>query len=162
MELEYLKKSIVEPCGFSITNLEAALESKEYAAHNFMLNECNVQYREGKITPTKTGLFVTLWKRDNNGITAPFDGSDSLDYCIIAARKEANIGFFIFSKAALLEHKILSNLTTVGKRGFRIYPPWEVTTSKQAEKTQQWQRQYFINLSYPNSFAVSQALKLLR
>lgn len=31
-----------------------------------------------------------------------------------------------------------------GKRAFRVYPPWAVTTSRQAAASQAWQAEYFL------------------
>jgi MepB protein len=41
-----------------------------------LLNGLRVQYRVAKITPTKVGQFVTLWKRVGRGPIQPFDLSD--------------------------------------------------------------------------------------
>ncbi|MNT01813.1 MepB protein [compost metagenome] len=32
------------------------------------------------------------------------------------------------------------------KEGIRVYPPWDTTNSKQAQKTQNWQLAYFLNV----------------
>ncbi|RYE38879.1 MAG: MepB domain containing protein, partial [Sphingobacteriales bacterium] len=40
-------------------------------------------------------------------------------------------------------HDILSGNGKNGKRGFRVYPPWDLTENSQARKTQQWQLEYF-------------------
>jgi hypothetical protein len=42
-------------------------ESLEYAACSFKLNSMSVKFRVAKITPTKIGQFVTLWKRVSKG-----------------------------------------------------------------------------------------------
>ncbi|TRW95625.1 MepB family protein [Flavobacterium gawalongense] len=33
-----------------------------------------------------------------------------------------------------------------GKRAIRVYPPWDTTTNKQAQKTQKWQLDYFLEI----------------
>ncbi len=111
-ELERINKSVFEPCGLELTNVETELESQEYFAHTFQLGGKNVKFRTSKITPTKTGQFVTIWKRNEKGITEPFDISDNLDLYIIASRKDSNFGFFIFPKTVLHENKILSDKRT--------------------------------------------------
>ena len=78
---------------------------------------------------------------------------------IISVRKENNFGQFIFPKAVLLEKGIFSTSTKEGKRATRVYPPWDVTTSKQAQKTQTWQMNYFLEIS-KNECIVSKAQKL--
>lgn len=96
-----------------------------------------------KITPTKTGQFVTLWKRNSNGITEPLDSIDPFDFVIIAARFDNHFGLFIFPKHVLATQGIITHQDKSGKRGFRVYPPWDKAVNKQAMKTQEWQCEYF-------------------
>lgn len=138
------KELVYDPSGFLLTNFTHHTESSEYEACSFALNSKQVEYRLAKITPTKIGQFVTIWKRNEAGITAPFDQSDKLDFILVAARSGDNFGQFIFSKAVLVEKGILSKKGKGGKRGIRVYPPWDKPTSKQAEKTQAWQSAYFL------------------
>ncbi len=56
-------------------------------------------------------------------------------------------GQFIFPKSILLVKGILSDGEKDGKRGFRVYPPWDKAVNKQAKQTQQWQLQYFTDSS---------------
>lgn len=81
-----------------MTALQKEDESEEYSAYRFVLNGQKICYREAKITPTKTGQFVTLWKRNQTGIIAPFDYSDPIDFVIVNVRKDLNWGHFIFPK----------------------------------------------------------------
>lgn len=142
-------------CGLQISNYKINDESKEYGARLFVLNTQTIQFRISKITPTKTGQFVTIWKRNAHGITVPFDESDELDYIIISGRKENNLGYFIFPKRALIEHGIISVKNKTGKRGIRVYPSWDVPENKQAIKTQKWQLQYFLNMSTDNQIDIN-------
>jgi hypothetical protein len=73
--------------------------------------------------------------------------SDELDFIIIFTEKEESKGVFIFPKAVLHQKKIISDENKDGKRGIRVYPPWDLVTSKQGLKTQEWQVKHFINLS---------------
>ena len=57
---------------------------------------------------------------------------------------EDKLGQFIFPKELLAKNKIITHNGSDGKRGIRVYPPWDITSSKQAEKTQTWQLNYFI------------------
>ena len=82
-DLKLVKELVYDKCGFDLTNLKKNLESKEYGACTFELNGKSIQQRFSKITPTKSGQFVTIWKRINNGITEPFDNSDDFDFIII-------------------------------------------------------------------------------
>ncbi len=143
-DLELAEELFYKECGFEISNLKLHLESTEYGACTFNLGNHRIEYRVSKITPTKIGQFVTIWKRNNEGITAPFDISDDVDFIIINSREGDNVGQFIFPKYILVEKRILSQNGKDGKRGIRVYPPWDITTNKQAQKTQSWQLEYFV------------------
>jgi len=92
------------------------------------------------------GQFVTFWKRNTNGITEPFSEKDLFHYYIIHVKKGNRKGQFVFPKPILIAHGIISTEKNVGKRGFRVYPIWDRTTNKQAEKTQKWQLDYFLEI----------------
>jgi len=66
---------------------------------------------------------------------------------IISTRKGDLFGAFIFPKMVLYQQKIFSDKNKDGKRGIRVYPPWDLARSKQAQKTQEWQTNDFVNLS---------------
>lgn len=140
---------IYSQCGFTLTNFQLHSESSEYTACSFELDDQKAEYRVSKITPTKTGQFVTVWKRNNQGITAPFDISD-LDFIIITSKSGNKMGQFIFPKSVLVEKGIITNKGKQGKRGIRVYPPWDSVKSKQAEQTQRWQTKYFVLIEADN------------
>jgi len=152
---------IYDPLGYQIINLKMESESQEYSACSFKLNSLKIIYRVSKITPTKTGQFVTIWKRDKAGITIPFDEQDDFDLMIITAISEHNFGQFIFPKNTLAQQKIITKNGVGGKRGIRIYPPWDTVTNKQAEKTQQWQLAYFFPINVNQSTDLALAKKLI-
>jgi hypothetical protein len=130
-----------------LQNLVWNSESTNYGACSFELNNYKIQYRVANITPTKIGQFVAIWKRNNNGITAPFDVADSLDFMIISVRDSGSFGQFIFPKSVLVSKGIISKNEKGGKRGIRVYAPWDITTeNKQAIKTQDWQANYFVEI----------------
>lgn len=131
-------------------------ESVEYAACQFILNNLSVLYREAKITPTKTGLFVTLWKRSAQGPIRPYELTDHFDFVVICTRNQNQFGQFVFPKAILVSKGIVSTATKEGKRGFRVYPPWSNTSNKQAQQTQQWQSDFFIGLTADTSINQNQ------
>lgn len=142
-ELLQIKTTVYDTCNFEFSNLVNDSESEEYQACLFKLNSFQIIHRLSKITPTKIGQFVTIWKRNTKGITVPFDFSDDFDFIIITSKSGENLGQFVFPKSVLLEKGIISNNNTSGKRGIRVYPTWDIPTSKQAEKTQNWQIKYF-------------------
>ncbi len=139
-------KEKYQELGLEVTNFDLELESKEYEACRFEVENKLTLGRTAKLTPKKNGLFVTLWKRDKNGITSPFDEFDSIEFAFILVTENEKSGYFKFPKETLLQKGILSTTKKDGKRGFRVYPPWALTTSKQAEKTQQWQLHYFTKI----------------
>lgn len=145
-ELLKVKELIYDPCGFEFTNLYKEPESKDYGAYKFKLNDLHVIFRIAKITPTKIGQFVTLWKRNNNGPIEPYDTCDELDLFVVSTRKDEHLGQFILPKSVLLEQGILSKNNKGGKRALRVYPPWDEAPSKQAKQTQKWQLDYFLSI----------------
>lgn len=132
------------PANLALTTIQQDIESKEYSAYTFAINNKIILFRTAKITPKKAGLFVTCWKRIEYGPIMPYDITDQLDFFIINIKKKTEKGHFIFPKTILLEKDILSVNGSGGKRGFRVYPPWHVLTSKQALQTQTWQCHYFV------------------
>lgn len=142
-ELLQIKELVYDKYNFEFSNLLIDSESEEYQACSFKLNSFQIIYRLSKITPTKIGQFVTIWKRNDKGITTPFDVSDNFDFIIITSKSEDKLGQFVFPKSILQEKGIINNNNNSGKRGIRVYPSWDIPTNKQAEKTQNWQLRYF-------------------
>ncbi len=130
-----------------ITKLKEERESQEYKACTFNIYNRKIISRKAKITPKKIGQFVTLWQRNENGITQPFHEDTAFDFCVITVKKDTLLGQFIFPKSILIKKGILTTPQKEGKRGFRVYPLWDTPTSKQAQKTQQWQLTFFINIT---------------
>lgn len=149
-DLELVKERLYDRCGFTLTDLKVNAESVAYGACSFKLNGQTVEHRTSNITPTKTGQFVTLWKRNKNGVTQPFDSTDAIDIVVITSKSVDTLGQFIFPTSVLVGKGIISQPGKEGKRGIRVYPPWDVATSKQAEKTQQWQVEYFVTIKGKN------------
>ena len=74
----------------------------------------------------------------------PHEEIDDFDLLVINVKKDSLFGQFIFSKEILLKQDIISGVNKKGKRGFRVYPDWDIAMSKQAIKTQKWQLSYFL------------------
>jgi len=142
-ELNLLHELLKQQGQQGVGNAVPEAESLEYDAYSLILNGSKAIYRKAKITPTKSGQFVTIWKRNAHGITTPFSIHDNVKFCVIAARIEDQLGFFIFPSEILNHQRIFSDENRDGKRGIRVYPPWDVAKNKQAQKTQQWQLKYF-------------------
>ncbi|QHL89426.1 MepB family protein [Nibribacter ruber] len=145
-ELANAIKEVYEACSLQITDLVVEPESQEYKACRFRVNGAVVLGREAKVTPKKVGQFVTFWKRNEKGIIAPFFETDPFDYYTVNVRTENRFGQFVFPKAALIKKGIVSTEQKEGKRAFRVYPPWDVVHSKQAEQSQKWQLAFFLDL----------------
>ncbi|MBO9673636.1 MAG: MepB family protein [Sphingobacteriaceae bacterium] len=159
--LKTINNSVYIPLNYQFRNLQIENESQEYAACTFELNRLKIKHRLSKITPAKTGQFVTIWKRNEAGITTPFHEQDEFDLLIISVNSADHSGHFIFPKNILVQHKIITAKGIEGKRGIRVYPPWDVVTNKQAEKTQQWQVPYFLQIDFNGNTDLARAEKLI-
>ena len=138
-------KNIYEPSGLTVTSPPAEEpEGAAYGACRFALNDRPICFRVAKITPTKNGQFVTLWKRPESGVITPFDAADPIDFFVVVTVDGEHSGQFIFSKDVLIAQGIVSRGGKSGKLAMRVYPPWVKTESKQAAATQQWQIKYFL------------------
>lgn len=137
---------VFDICGFQLSNLKLEKESLAYSACQFELDGTAVLFRLAKITPTKIGQFVTFWKRSNKGTIAPYEVADAIDFFIINTKSKNEFGQFIFPRLVLAEQGIISTHLKEGKRVMRVYPPWDLPSSKQAQKTQQWQLPYFLEI----------------
>lgn len=150
-DLLALQKLVYEPNGLTVSDLTKEAESKKYGAFEFKLNDRQVKFRVAKITPTKVGQFVTLWKRIGNGPILPYDVTDPIDLFVISVHNSEHFGQFVFLKAVLHEKGILSKEGKGGKRAMRVYPPWDKTHNRQAKTTQAWQLLYFFEI-HPNGY----------
>lgn len=113
---------VYKPANILCAEIQPETESAEYGAHSFKLNNCNIRFRVAKITPTKIGQFVTLWKRVAEGPIQPYDMADPVDFFVISVRKDNHLGQFVFPKSVLCQHDIVSNAGQGGKRAIRVYP----------------------------------------
>ncbi|MDA9311979.1 MepB family protein [Vicingaceae bacterium] len=67
------------------------------------MNEPRVIYRSSRITPKKIGQFVSVWKRNNAGITEPQHVNDDFDHFVIQCEKGNDVGQFVFPKSILVK-----------------------------------------------------------
>ncbi|MBL6445950.1 MepB family protein [Fulvivirga sp. 29W222] len=141
-----IKHKVYAPCSFEITDYFEETESKEYSACQFILNGRSIICRSSKITPKKVGQFVTFWKRKGNGPIEPFHESDSIDLYVVNVADKGKLGQFVFPKSILIKKGVISTPVKEGKRAIRVYPPWDKVKNKQAERTQKWQLEYFLNV----------------
>ncbi len=144
-------------CGLILENFAPEDKSSAYYAHTFTIKDKRGLFRIAKITPTKAGSFVTIYKRGVDSIISPYEVSDSIDFVVIAVVDGNNVGEFVFSKTVLCEKNIFSIDGKEGKRAMRVYAPWDKITSAQALNTRKWQGAYFANL---NPLCMESTLKL--
>ena len=150
--MDKINSEIYRKCGLTISDFITEPESKEYCASQFQVNGQLAISRTAKITPKKVGHFVTFWKRNTKGITEPFSEKDNFHFYVINVKRENHYGQFVFPKSILITKGIVITEKKDGKRGFRVYPVWTTPTNKQAEKTQQWQLDYFYEIGGTTDF----------
>jgi hypothetical protein len=138
---------IYKNCSFQISNFKKDSESSAYDGWQFELNNSSIIARKAKITPTKIGQFVTFWKRNKIGIIEPFQETDAIDFYVVNVESSNLLGQFVFPKSVLINQGIISTKIKEGKRAFRVYPIWDQPKSKQAERTQKWQLNYFYQIN---------------
>ncbi|MBU3024571.1 MepB family protein [Zobellia galactanivorans] len=157
-DLQYLVSNVYSPCGLTLGDFKLEPESQEYGACRFLLDSHKVIFRNAKITPKKVGQFVTFWKRADNGPICPFEESDDFDCFVINVSKGHLLGQFVFPKEVLVTKGIVNTPKKEGKRGFRVYPIWDVATSKQAQSTQNWQLRHFFEIHDETNYNKVQSL----
>jgi hypothetical protein len=159
-DIHAAKNLVYNPCKFDCSTPLPEAHNAEYGAYVFSLKGLLIRFRVAKTTPTKVGQFVTLWERIGNQPIQPYGALDPADLFVISTSDGNNFGQFIFPKAALCKHNILSIDGKGGKRAIRVYSPWVKTTSRQAQKTQMWQLEYFLEIpeNAPIDYARAQML----
>ena len=154
------KKLFFKKCEFEVLNIEIEKESSDYCALRFEIDSQKILFRQAKITPTKIGQFVTLWKRNiEKNVIEPFEVSDKIDLFVINVKTEIRFGQFVFPKSILIEKGIVTDKKE-GKLAIRVYPSWDVAENKQAIKTQKWQLDYFLEIPIDGNLDVNR-VKLL-
>lgn len=102
--------------------------------------------RTARITPTKPGAFVAVWKRDEGGSTRPFTADESLSGLLVFVAEQERFGVFQFTTAHLTTLGYARSELHPGKRGFRLYAPWCSDLNPQASRTQRAQAAAFFEL----------------
>ncbi|MGO2093217.1 MAG: MepB family protein [Mammaliicoccus sciuri] len=119
----------------------------KYEACSFQIQNITYRSRRAKKTANKKGYFVVFWVKDQNDQNRPYTYSETPDKLIIAILDNNKKGLFIFPKDILLKQKIISNHEIKGKMAMRVYPPWENPLNKTASQNQNWQKEFFVDLS---------------
>ncbi len=150
-ELAFFQK-FTEALRLPFENLSVVEENVRYNALQFTVGNVVFQFRVARQTQTKSGHFVVFWKRSVSSQSVPYDVEDAFDVFLIFASSWDDVlqkdryGYFVFTKAVLREHGVISYHGVGGKRGLRVYAPWEVAGNHQAQRTQEWQIKSFFEV----------------
>lgn len=167
-EVESLLIKVFVPTGYQITKkieLDPVPESSKYDGLNFALNGRSIIYRKGKVTSDRPGAFLAVWHRPlSSDSNKPIPlAAKEFDYLFVHVENYSNLselehrtkhGMFIFSVSLLIEKGIVSSVTSKGKTGFRVFPPWcqdrgvigTKVFSESGKKTQCWQLPFFLDI----------------
>jgi hypothetical protein len=107
--------------------------------------------RTARITPTKPGAFVAVWKRGKDGSTGPFTADESMSGLLVFVEEQERFGVFQFTTEHLTSLGYVSSDLHPGKRGFRVYPAWCTDLNSQASRTQRAQGSVFVELPRSNA-----------
>lgn len=128
--------------------IEIETWNNEYEALNIYVDGKCYKSRLAKKTPKKAGYFVAIWHKNQQNKNMPFKYEDFPDTLVINVLDNNHKGQFIFPKDILLKKGIVQSELYNGKMALRVYPDWEQQLNKTALKTQQWQSEYFVDLSH--------------
>jgi len=158
--LAYVNEHVYAPNDLTISAIKEEPQNSSYGAGVFQLNSKSVRFRVAKATPNKLGQFVSFWEKDEESKNQAFSYEKAMDLLVINTFTEHYFGQFIFPKDILLKHNILKTTATKGKMAIRVYPSWEIPTSKQAIITQKWQLPYFFSGNQLKEFSSLRLVQL--
>lgn len=118
-------------------------QNGDYESGTVVLGTKTWRIRTARITPKKSGAFVAVWCRDEQGDTRPFDSSESISGLLVFVREEQHFGVFRFSTDMLERMGVTRSERHPGKRGFRVYPSWSSGLNRHAQKAQRDQVSVF-------------------
>ncbi len=144
---ESYARLVLDPAGIPYS-VEAEAENADYQAGLARIGDQLWRIRTAKITPTKPGAFVSVWRRAADGSTEAFPLDDRADGLLVFVSNQHRSGVFRFSRKLLGELGISSSSTKAGKRGFRVYPAWCTGLNPQATRTQRAQAPAFEELTF--------------
>ena len=140
--LEWFARYWIKP-DEKIQNLFVEKQNQAYEGLTFNLSDETYRSRLAKKTPNKKGYFVVFWEKDAQNKNQPYAFESAPDQLIVLVLDDKKQGIFLFPKKVLLEQGILTNQTSKGKMGIRVYPTWESELNTSAQRTQKWQAVYF-------------------
>lgn len=122
-------------------------QQSDYEAGMIRINGALWRLRTARVTPTKPGAFVAVWRRDATGTTRPFPADDPAHGLMAFVEERDRFGVFQFPAPELLRLGVTSSALQPGKRGFRLYPEWCTGLNPQALRTQKAQSTAFTALA---------------
>lgn len=155
--LGYAITNIYIPAGMKLTeNPKREVENDEYEGFTFKLDDRDITFRTGKITPERPGNFVAIYDRIDSTIVPVDTSYRKIDFLVVdvSDKTSENRGQFVFPRSILLSKGIISQGLSIeerlrrkkGKLSFRVFPPW-AKPKPTALKTQKWQNQFFFPIS---------------
>ncbi len=128
-------------------------QNTDYEAGLVAIGAETWRIRTARVTPTKPGAFVAVWRRDDDGVTRPFVADEVHDGLLVFVRDGTRFGVFRFTPAHLTDLGVTRTDRSPGKRGFRVYPNWCDELNAQAVRTQVAQSAAFTLLSFSDATA---------
>ncbi|WP_456503414.1 MepB family protein [Arthrobacter sp. UYCu723] len=135
--------------------VHAEEQNSEYESGMALIGKDWWRIRTARITPTKPGAFVAVWKRDENGSTRPFTTDEATTGLLVFVEDGQRFGVFRFTSTHLKALGYVTSESHPGKRGFRVYPSWCANLNPRASRTQRAQAAAFEELP---AHSASQAL----
>lgn len=126
--------------------IEVEKQNSDYESGVARIGNEQWRIRTARITSTKPGAFVAVWKRGECGSTRPFTADESFSGLLVFVEEQERFGVFQFTKAHLISLGYVSSALHPGKRGFRVYPAWCADLNSQASRTQRVQGAAFSEL----------------
>ena len=128
--------------------VQAEEQNSDYESGVALIGTEQWRIRTARITPTKPGAFVAVWKRGEGGSTRPFTSNEALSGLLVFAEEEERFGVFRFTAMHLLSLGYITSASHPGKRGFRVYPSWSSELNPQASRAKRAQAPAFTELSF--------------
>ncbi len=127
--------------------IEVEEQNSDYESGVARIGNERWRIRTARITPTKPGAFVAVWKRGEGGSTRPFTADESMTGLLVFVEEQERFGVFQFTKTHLVSLGYVTSDVHPGKRGFRVYPVWCTDLNPQASRTQRAQGAAFAELT---------------
>lgn len=134
-----------------LASVESEEQNSDYESGVAMVSGQRWRLRTARVTPTKPGAFVAVWRRSEQGDTEPFPADEAIaGLAVFVVEGDQHRGVFWFTAEHLRELGVTGSKRHPGKRGFRVYPAWCTGLNRQATKTQTAQASAFVQL-WPTS-----------